>query len=391
MAAPAAPSRIQALDHVRGLSVLGILMVNAIAFAQPFDVYSLPNLSPLPLTTADRLVWWLTDTFFESKFITAFSLLFGVSMYLVGRDDRPSQPLYRQPLFRRLAWLALFGLLHGALIWHGDILLSYAVTGAVFWRWRSATARTLLSLGLLLFVAGNLLVVVPLLTTSDRTAGDPAQILIMLQRMWGGFLSSLKANFDVWAGNEWGELVGYLPLTLGLMMLGLGLFKTGWLRGEGTSRSYIAALIAAIPCLALIGLSAWQAQAHGFPFPQTLGLYDVAGRFLCLPVTLGYAAGLILLARTPFGAWLLHPLACAGRMAFSNYLMQSLIMTAIFYGGRGLGLFGTMNHAALVPIVVAIWVAQLILSTLWLRYFRYGPFEWGWRCLTYNRRMPITR
>ena len=103
------------------------------------------------------------------------------------------------------------------------------------------------------------------------------------------------------------------------------------------------------------------------------------------------AAVLILLARTKFGARLLHPLACAGRMAFSNYLTQSLIMTAIFYGGRGPGLFGTMNHAALVPIVAAIWIGQLIFSTLWLRWFRYGPFEWGWRCLTYDRRLPIIR
>ena len=144
-------------------------------------------------------------------------------------------------------------------------------------------------------------------------------------------------------------------------------------------------------CLVLIGGSACLAQARGFPFPQTLGLYDLAGRFLCLPVTLGYAAVLILLARTKFGARLLHPLACAGRMAFSNYLTQSLIMTAIFYGGRGPGLFGTMNHAALVPIVAAIWIGQLIFSTLWLRWFRYGPFEWGWRCLTYDRRLPIIR
>jgi len=88
---------------------------------------------------------------------------------------------------------------------------------------------------------------------------------------------------------------------------------------------------------------------------------------------------------------LLYPLACAGRMAFTNYLTQSLIMTGLFYGGRGPDWFGEMNHAALVPIVLMIWIGQLAFSTLWMSAFRYGPFEWGWRCLTYQRWMPIRR
>jgi uncharacterized protein len=78
-------------------------------------------------------------------------------------------------------------------------------------------------------------------------------------------------------------------------------------------------------------------------------------------------------------------------MAFTNYLTQSLIMTGLFYGGRGLDWFGEMNHAALVPIVAAIWIGQLVFSTVWMSAFRYGPFEWGWRCLTYARWMPIVK
>lgn len=388
--APQTGVRIAALDHLRGLSILGILLVNAIAFAQPFDVYSLPNLSPLPLTTADRLVWWTTHTFFENKFITAFTLLFGVSMYLVGRDEKPWQMPWQTPLFRRLGWLALFGLIHGALIWHGDILLAYAVTGAVFWRWRGADVKLLLGFGLFLFVAGTLVAVWPML--GDATLSlDPTVLRQSVAKMQASLISSLAENVRVWAQDEGGELMSFLPLALGLMMIGLGLYKTGWLRGEARPRLYVVTVLAAIPCLILTGWSAFIAQAHEFPFPETLGLYDLAGRFLCLPITLGYAAGLILIARSERGARLLHPLACAGRMAFSNYLMQSLIMTMIFYGGRGPGLFGTMNHAALVPIVVTIWTLQLIFSMLWLRYFRYGPFEWGWRCLTYNRWLPIIR
>ncbi|MGZ3304828.1 MAG: DUF418 domain-containing protein, partial [Asticcacaulis sp.] len=110
---------------------------------------------------------------------------------------------------------------------------------------------------------------------------------------------------------------------------------------------------------------------------------------LCLPVVLGYASLLILIGRTRRGQALLHPLACAGRLAFTNYICQSLIMTAIFYGGRGPGLYGDMAYARLVPIVLGVWVAQLLFSVLWLRWFRYGPFEWLWRRLTLGRRVPI--
>ena len=117
-------ARIRSLDYLRGLSILGILLVNAITFAQPFDVYVLPRLSPVPLSHDDLIVWWLTETFFKEKFITCFTLLFGISLYLVGRDRNPVLPAYQTPLFRRLSWLVVFGLIHGALIWHGDILLS---------------------------------------------------------------------------------------------------------------------------------------------------------------------------------------------------------------------------------------------------------------------------
>lgn len=353
--------RIIALDYLRGLSILGILMVNAIAFAQPAAVYGHPHL--IAMGAADTTAWTVTEVFFRDKFITAFTLLFGVSTFLVGREPRV--------VWRRLLWLVLLGVVHGALVWYGDILLLYAVTGLLFLRWRHMASRRLLAMGLVVFVVGAVLADWP------RSDGAPLDLGQVVQ-MRSGFLGSLAGNAMEWMRGLPG-LPGYLPVTLGGMMIGLGLFHSGYLKGEAPVRFYVLAIVAA--AFGLGGI-AWAVRAGTAWEPMINGL-------LSLPVTLGYAAALVLIARAGWGRAILYPLACAGRMAFTNYLCQSLIMTAIFYGGRGLGLFGNLAHAALVPIVVAIWIGQLIVSVLWLRWFRYGPFEWLWRSLSYGKRVAI--
>ncbi len=385
--------RVKALDHIRGLSILGILLVNAIAFAQPMDVYDNPSLSPLSLSHADMTVWWLTEVFFREKFVTLFSMLFGVSMYLVGRDQGDGVPAYKTPLFRRLAWLVLFGTIHGALVWHGDILLSYAVTGFVFWPWRNAPAGRLIGWGLFLFLVGAATLLIPMLMIAPGTQPEIQDIGAMVATMRGTFWDSLGGNFGEWSKTIFAELMAFLPTTLGLMMIGAGLFKAGVLSGRASTRLYCGLIVAGALSLVVIAWQVSQMAAAHFRYPETYGAFRVANTVLCLVVSLGYAGALILLARTPVRI-LLYPLACAGRMAFTNYLCQSLVMTSLFYGGRGpaglsepwsLPWFGEMNAAGLLPIVATIWIAQLIFSTLWMSLFRYGPFEWVWRCLTYQR------
>ncbi len=377
----AADTRIAALDHIRGLSILGILIVNAIAFVQPISVYMDPTLSTVPLSHADITAWWLIETFCRDKFVTLFSLLFGISVALVGGE--PDDATGQRRVRRRLMWLLLFGVFHGALVWHGDILLLYAVTGLMFMRWRHEPARRLLSVGSLLFLLGVAVIASQgLLAGPDDGVPSRLNDLATLVAMRGDFVHSLTGNAVTWGKSVVVNTIGYLPTTTGLMMLGLGLYKTGILKGEARSGLYLALVAAGMVSLVLIGWQNHVIVVEGFPYLKMLGLYGIANSLLCLPVALCYASALMLIGRTAWGRILLHPLACAGRMAFTNYLTQSIVMTMIFYGGRGPGFYGQMNHAALWPFVVAIWTAQLILSVLWLRRFRYGPFEWLWRSLT---------
>jgi uncharacterized protein len=143
-------SRIKSLDVVRGIALLGILAVNAAFFAAPFQAAQNPLLPPLAVTDDTMWTWFVMHVFFEFKMITLFSMLFGVSIYLVGgeRSDKERGKVLR----RRLAWLLLFGLLHGALLWYGDILLHYALCGFVVLFARSLKAPTLLIIGAVLLV-----------------------------------------------------------------------------------------------------------------------------------------------------------------------------------------------------------------------------------------------
>ncbi|MDC7676024.1 DUF418 domain-containing protein [Asticcacaulis machinosus] len=396
-----AARRIVYLDIVRGLSILGILFVNAVAFAMPMHVYINPAISPLGLTDIDTAVWWVDEVFFTGKFITIFSMLFGVSLYLISASDPDDLPLTQRVIGRRLGWMVIFGLIHGALIWYGDILLLYAICGFVFFSWRNLEAKPLLVVGSVLYLIGNGIILWPAINDGIGVIPEPSVPMPDLlnptiELMRSGFTGSLRGNFTMWSQSIINEILFYLPVTVGLMMIGLGLFKSGFLRGESRSVTYAAIIVLAGASLTLIGGQAAVIIAEGFPAVRIMGLYAIANEYLSIIVSLGYVSTLILIARTSWGLKLLSPLRDAGRMAFTNYLLQSLIMTVIFYGGRapeswGLGLYGTVGNAGLVPVVTAIWAGQLIVSSLWMRAFRYGPFEWGWRCLSHQRWMPILK
>jgi len=381
--------RLASLDYIRGLAILGILAVNAAAFAVPMPATGNPALWPFPLSMVDLWLWWAIHTFLEAKLYTLFSMLFGISLYLVGQKADPHTPFVRHPLTRRLGWLVLFGLIHGALIWWGDILLLYALTGFVFWRWRSLSGPKLLVWGVIFWLIGSALMSLALFSLQPFYAAHPdyiPQTLTQVQTdstlMRSGFLSSLTLNYRQWSGSLIFTLLLYMPKIMGLMMIGLGLFKSGFFTGRFPTAPF---LIAGAAALSLIGWQNFLDMRAGFPPGAHEAVYGLANEWLSPVVSLGYAALLMRLS----GTALTRLLAPVGRMAFTNYLTQSLIMTAIFYGGRGFGLFGTMGYGPLLAIVATIWIAQIIWSHQWLKTCRYGPFEWLWRSLSQGRRVSL--
>ena len=389
--------RIASLDVLRGLGIMGILMVNAAFFALPWTVALDPRLSGLPWTPEAETAWRVVHVFFELKWITLFSMLFGVSLYLVGGDG--SDPARNRIVASRLRWLLLFGLVHGVLIWAGDILFHYAVIGFGMLLCRRMRPKSLLIWGSGLIALMGLVMISSTLSPGEippemrNNAWVRENDLIgkTVRAYQDGVLSATLVNALIWVLMTLMSFLGVGLRTLGLMMIGLALFKLGVLQGRRSALFYAAWVAAAAVSLALIWLQSGETIRRGHDMMYASGVGMAANWFLSPVVSLGYASLAILLLKTPIRPLLNLTVGSLGRMAFTNYIAQSVIMTSIFWGGRGLGLFGTMNRDEWIPIVLAIWAAQLVWSPLWLAVFRYGPLEWLWRRLSYRRPLPIRR
>lgn len=391
--------RIFNLDMLRGWAILGILAVNAISFAWPYQLTMAEGPPPGVLSQADVIGLWVTDVFFSDKMRTLFTMLFGVSIFLVGgeRSDAGRGKLLR----RRLFWLAVFGVIHGAVFWYGDILLHYAYSGLLVMMMRSWSARRLL------WVGGTITLFWGLVATfgywgmanmppefaakmqAGMPAADPAAIQAAIELYRQGWPAGLLANMETWATFQLMASPFLMLVTVPLMLLGLGLFKSGYLSGRSPVWVYLLVLLAGGANLAAFAWWGWQEAIAPEGADPTHGLAAAAGGMAPL-ITLFYATALILITR--FGLKALTMIFVpVGRMAFTNYLTQTLIMVTLYYAPWGPMWFGTHSPAEMWMVVGAVWIAQLIWSPLWLSVFSMGPLEWLWRCLTYGRMVAIRK
>ena len=397
----AAPERVEVLDTLRGFALFGILLINITAFGAPGGPPGLGFEGGI----GDRLVLWGLIAFVESKFFTLFSLLFGVgfSVQLLRAGARGVP--FASRFTRRLLILAVFGALHIVFLWEGDILLLYALVGFTLLFFRSMPPRRLLRWvgGLLLvpmtffgLVLGGSLVAraLPAFSPQLREA-DAAFIQIFEEarveevRLYGeGSYAEILARRITSYATTFVLLLTRVPSVLAMFLLGLYVGKVGILQniGESTlllrrvrfwglSVGILAALLVTVGYTRLPGISSILALF----FNQTL-----AGPLLAL----GYAATLVLLARSPSWQRRFRPLAAAGRMALTNYIVQSLVCTVLFYG-YGFGLVGEVRLSTAMVIAVGVYLVQALFSVWWLRHFRFGPLEWVWRSLTYGQVQPL--
>jgi len=394
--------RLEAIDLLRGVAVLGILLVNMQWFAMPnaaaVNPYALGTPSP-----TDLRVWFAIELFAESKFITVFSLLFGAGVVLMtGRlESRGVSPA--RVHYRRMAWLLVFGLIHAYVLWHGDILVLYAVCGMLIYPLRRLSVRALVALGVVALVVGTLSSVAGQLSWpswSDEAKGEwlaywqPSSSALALeteafkggwlaQEPWrAGFSAEFHVQdmlfFDLWH-------VG------GLMLLGMALLKSNVLTGRRSRSQYARqAVIGLVSGLPLVAWGLYQYQALNWRLPDSLFVIPLWNYWGSILVALGYIGLLLTVWQAGVIRRVTSRFASVGRTAFSCYILETLICTTIFYG-HGLGLFGTVDRLQQLLLTIGIWIVLLTLAPVWLRRFRYGPLEWLWRSLTYGHRVPMRR
>ena len=396
-----ASERVETIDILRGLALFGILAANIRAFSGPAITYFTPNLFWPQFH--NRLAQAFIDTFVQGKFIAIFAFLFGVGFAV--QFDRA---MARAASFRlRFAWrmflLLLIGLIHGLLIWFGDILLAYALDGLlllVFARRREKTIKIwaaifLLFIPLILtaaFVAGQLGVPLP------AGGGPKPEAIAHDANVYenGSYAEVTEQRMGDAVKYNWGMVFIFGWYVQGLFLLGLLAWRKGFFKPAPESlpryrRWMYIGFAVGITGNVLVTLHRWLTNPPQAPVDVPTYVFGIL-QFVATPfLSLGYICLVVLICQSAAMRARLHRFAAVGRTALTNYLMQSIVGTLIF-AGYGLGLFyGEAGPAWLLPLTFVIYIAQMYVSSWWLERFRFGPVEWAWRRMTYGGPLPMRR
>ena len=389
--------RVVAIDVIRGFALLGVLLMNIqYWFRCPMEVYFLtPHPWPGAVNAATDT---LLSIFMQGKSVSLFSFLFGVGLIIQLERAQEREAAFGPYAARRLAALAAFGLLHITLLWVGDILLFYAVVGALLLVFLKRSPRTTLLWSLILlglpFLIMTTVVVVRATLHAPIHPRDGARALAFADACvraygHGSWMEALRFRWHHYT-RDLAMLAQFAIYALGLFLLG----HHAWRRGVFQDpESHLGLLrktaILGVAGLTIAGFASFWAAGHPMALdPFSLWLRNAEFLVATPLVALAYAATILLLLRHEAPSRALGLLAPLGRMALTNYLVQSVVMTFI-YNGYGLGLYNRVGPFAGTLMGLALFALQIPFSIWWLKRFRFGPMEWIWRCLTYWKVQPF--
>jgi uncharacterized protein len=414
-----ATKRIDSLDVIRGIALLGILLMNINGMGLPF-AYSDPTIAGGD-DGLNLKVWIVNNMLFEGTMRGLFTLLFGAGVILLtGRLEKSGAGITTADIYyRRILWLLFFGIINVyILLWHGDILYPYAIFGLMLFPFRNASVRKLfivagilISIGVIWDIADyhsklNLQKeVVEIQATIDHDAGltksqedklkewdkftikhTQEEVNELIDKMHQSYFSVL---FEKVKGNQFMQT--WLPYRLwvwdilSFMLIGMAFYNLRIFHGERSTRFYLTMILLGYPVGLLINFYETRMLLENNFAALTILQADQTYQIGRLFTTMGHVGLFMLFIKSGILKLLQKSLAAVGKLALSNYLMHSIVTSIIFYGD-GFSLYGRLQRYELYYIVAALWIFQLIASPIWLRYYQYGPAEWIWRSLTYQKR-----
>ncbi|MDH4057914.1 MAG: DUF418 domain-containing protein [Cyclobacteriaceae bacterium] len=421
-----AKERIDSLDVLRGVALLGILLMNITGFGLVFMAYG----DPTVLGGAEGWnlrVWVMNNMFFEGTMRAMFSMLFGVGMVLMTSrmEERGGGIEVADIYYRRTIWLFLFGIIHAyLLLWAGEILYSYGLFGLFLFPFRKTSPKKLIVAVIVLMLCGvalqsyqyskNMGYYENFQQAEKYSEGEeiPEEIKEG-KESWEGILKSSKPDQEKIQKDVDAMHQGYFDLVLHLaplnrlvqtvfrydydpwdvlpmMLLGIALYRLKVITAELSYKSYLIMIVVGYGIGLSINYYETMTILNGsFSVPSFLkaGLTYPFGR---IAVAFGHIGVVMIFCKSSFLVFLKTSLASVGKMALTNYIMHSVIC-AIVFTGVGFSMFGKLQRYELYYVVISIWLFQLIASPIWLRYFRFGPLEWMWRSLTYKKIQPFRR
>ena len=426
--------RIILLDMIRGVAICGILIMNIPFFGRSINALD-PRVMHELSSTLNMKTWFVVDFLLEGSMRGLFSMLFGAgAVLLISRLEKAHDGLKPADIYvRRLIWLLVFGLINGYVFnWMGDILYHYAIVGLFLFPFRNASNKILI--GLIIFFVSITMLRFYLKTEDMNETRNKGIVAVQMEKEKRVLNEGQKEDLEKWNGMQeemktenkrkkadkdhktvstgsyakvWGytsKLTTWLETTkfhgffffdiIIFMLLGILLFKTGIITGQKSELFYWALMIGGyIIGLGLGYMEKTAVYTSGFdPFRYQekavfpINMYQIHR----IGTTMGHMSLVILMWKNGFFKWILNPLSKMGQMAFTNYLMQSIICGFVFYG-YGFGYFGKLQRYELYYVVAGIWIFEMIFSVIWLKYFRFGPLEWLWRSLTYWEKQPMKK
>lgn len=411
MTESAASRRIDTLDAIRGVAVMGILLMNIVDLAMPGFAYYNPYYYG-GSEGLNFLTWALSYALFDGKMRGLFTMMFGASMALITQRAFDSGESPARVHFSRMFWLFMFGMIHVWFIWYGDILVLYSVCGAIAflaWRWRT---RTLVWAGVALLAIKLVLAGFTYQSMQQiRDEGQSPQASAVAKEQWAQLqeeitLPTVASQLEGYRGSYADAFAARVPLTmyiltsahplavsdtLALIFIGMALFRLGFFSGEWSPRTYRRiAIWGYVVCLPLhLPLIFWNDSDRFSPI--TLHMTEALHLTLLRPwLTMSHASVVVLFMQSRYARWLAERFIAAGRAAFTNYLGTSIVCTLIF-NGYGFGLYGHLERWQSYLVVIPVWALILLWSKPWLDRFAYGPLEWLWRSLARGERQPFLK
>ena len=427
--------RVSAIDTLRGFALMGILIMNICSFGLSTGQYLFPLSTPKPVfsgphATANTVVWFLRWIIAEGKMRALFSMLFGAGVILLTQraEERGAGVKVADVFVRRNMWLVLFGMLHAYFIWDGDILFYYGTSALLFlFPFRNVRAKRLIWVASIVLFLNAVVVdfgAQTMLPFSFHKKGVEARqayaknhVVTKEQReaidaddkSEGRWRPSAKTMYEDIAAEQkgyWsaqghnakdvlqGELKGaYFGFGdwFGMMLLGMALYKNGFLPGKLSTKVYVwSAVIGLGIAWPLISVGCYEAWKSHFDSVKTSFWLNAPYTIGRVSGAIGNAAVILLLLRAGLMKWLMKAVSNVGQMALSNYLLTSFSMRMLFVWSP-LKWYGYMEYYKLYWVVLCVWIVNMVWSTVWLKYFEFGPMEWVWRSLTYWKRQPMRR
>ena len=386
---PTPPSeRISQIDILRGFALLGILLVNVFGYNSSFfDFNGFYKTFDDPLNST---VFNLVIGYGADKFIFTFSFLFGVGFSIMYLKYHTDEKHFFHLYLRRLLALMVFGIIHIVFFWAGDILFSYSLMGVILLLSRKLRSDILLFLSIFLYFFPIIYIAFQSLSPSLPDALSSVTDITLPEVIdiysGGSYLEIFKLRIHEYLAFRNINLIYYAPKVLSLFILGYLFYKHKFFEKINSSKGKYFALLAALFSIGIVlnlftdNIVNALANAETNPFYTAvyMGVFEVTNIFLGF----AYILLILLLSQIPVFKAILNPLKYVGRMALTNYLMQSVIFTTIMYS-YGFGYFGSIQPWQLVISAIVVFFLQLFISIIWLKNFRFGPVEWLWRKLTY--------